>query len=59
MQILGGLLFLWGLADFILSWIGTDLYWELGVTVPEDIYPFTAWIAMGIGGLLYQAGRKS
>ena len=58
MQVFGSLLFIWGVLDFVLSWMGIDLYWEVGVDVPEDIYPFTAWIAMGLGALLFQSGRK-
>lgn len=59
MQVFGVLLMVWGLADFILSWMGTDVYWELGINIPTVIWPFTAWIAIGIGGLLYRSGSKS
>ena len=44
---------LWGFADMGLSWLGTDLYWEIGIQLSETIYPFTHWIAMGIGYAIY------
>ena len=53
MKILGILLMLWGFADMGLSWLGTDLYWEIGIQLSETIYPFTHWIAMGIGYAIY------
>ena len=58
MQIVGALLFIWGFADFALSWNNVDLYYEVGINVPADVYPYTAWIAMLIGGLIYRSGSK-
>ena len=53
MKIIGIILILWGIADLGLSWADTDLYSEIGITLSESIYPFTHWIAMGIGFVLY------
>ena len=47
MKIIGIVLMIWGFADFGLSWLGTDLYWEIGIELSDGIYPFTHWIAMG------------
>jgi hypothetical protein len=59
MSAIGALLILWGLADFGLSWMEIDIYYEVfNYYVPDNIYPFTAWIAMIIGGILFQAGKK-
>lgn len=58
MQVIGVLLIVWGIADFALSWNNIDLYQEIGIDVPIDIYPYTAWIAMIIGGLIYRIGSK-
>ena len=59
MKIVGIILIVWGIADLGLSWAGTDLYWEIGVKLPEWIYSFTHWIAMGIGYAIYSIGKPS
>ncbi|MDB3950177.1 hypothetical protein N9403_00925 [Gammaproteobacteria bacterium] len=53
MKIVGILLIIWGFADLGLSWVGTDLYYEIGIELSDAIYPFTHWIAMGIGYGIY------
>ena len=53
MKIVGILLIIWGFADLGLSWLEIDLYWEIGIKLPNTIYPFTHWIAMGIGYGIY------
>mgnify|MGYP004133774781 CR=1 FL=1 len=59
MKIVGILLVIWGLADLGLSWAGTDLYYAIGIELSDAIYPFTHWIAMGIGSGIYAlAGSK-
>ena len=58
MQVIGALLVIWGIADFALSWNNVDLYYEIGINVPADIYPYTAWVAIFIGGLIYRMGSK-
>ena len=52
MKIAGYLFIGLGIVDVGLSWIGIDLYWEIGINLPDWLYPMTGFIAMGIGGLL-------
>ena len=59
MKIVGIILIVWGFADLGLSWAGTDLYWKIGIELPDVIYPFTHWIAMGIGYAIYRIGKPS
>ena len=56
LKFIGGILIAWGILDFGLSWAGTDLYGEIGITIPELIYPFTAYIAGIIGFILMKIG---
>lgn len=56
MKIAGILLIIWGVADFGLSWMGIDLYGEIGIQLPAIIYPFTAYIAGAIGYGIFAAG---
>ena len=57
MKIFGILLIIWGFADLGLSWNQVDLYYEIGINLPNSIYPFTHWIAMGIGYGFYSAAK--
>ena len=57
MKIFGIFLIIWGFADLGLSWMGTDLYWLFGIRLSDAIYPFTHWIAMGIGYGIYAASE--
>jgi len=41
-----------------LSWNEIDLYYEIGINVPADIYPYTAWVAIFIGGVIYRMSSK-
>ena len=59
MKIVGIILIVWGIADLGLNWAGTDLYWKIGIELSEGIYPFTHWIAMGIGYAIYSIGKPS
>ena len=56
MQVIGALLVIWGIADFALSWNEIDLYYEIGINVPADIYPYTAWVAV-VAKILNTFGR--
>jgi hypothetical protein len=58
MKIIGIILIIWGIADFALSWMETDLYFEIGIMLPDIIYPFTAWIAMGIGFAIFSMDKS-
>ena len=53
-KIVGVILILWGIADFGLSWVGTDIYLEIGINLPGWLYyPWTAWIALGMGFAIF------
>ena len=58
LKIIGGLLVVWGVLDFALSWMGTDLYAEIGITIPDSIWEYTPYIVIVIGFVLISAGRK-
>tara|TARA_E500000331_G_scaffold335354_1_gene361408 strand:+ start:230 stop:916 length:687 start_codon:yes stop_codon:yes gene_type:complete len=58
LKTIGGLLVAWGVLDFVLSWMGTDLYAEIGITIPDAIWEYTAYIVGGIGFALFAAGQK-
>jgi len=58
MKIIGIILIVWGFSDLGLSWAGTDLYSEIGIQLSDTIYPFTHWIAMGIGYAIYSIGKR-
>ena len=56
-QLVGGAIVVWGFIDLGMSWAGTDVWWDwLGVDV-GGLFPFTHWIAFGVGGVMtYAAG---
>ena len=58
LKIIGGLIIAWGVLDFGLSWMNTDLYGEIGIKVSKFIYPYTAYIAGIIGWGVYALGNK-
>lgn len=57
-KILGGLLVVWGAADFLLSLQGTDLWGMVGVTLPDIIWSYSHYIAIGAGALLFSVGSS-
>ena len=59
MKIAGILLIILGIADFGLSWIGIDLYGEIGIQLSSTIYPYTPFIASGIGYAILSAGSAA
>ena len=59
MKIIGVILILWGIADFGLSWIDRDLYLEIGINVPDWLWQWTAWIAIGIGSVIFSLGKPN
>jgi hypothetical protein len=52
MIIIGGLLIALGILDFGLSWVGVDLYGELGIPLSGFLYENSAYFAGVLGGLL-------
>jgi hypothetical protein len=59
MKIIGILLILLGVADFGLSYVGTDLYFEVGIQLPEWLYQWTPMIAGGIGYAILSIAKPS
>ena len=59
-KILGGLIFLWGLLDTILSYTGDgDLWYQLfGIILPDPFYQFAGIAAMVIGGIIFSLGNR-
>ncbi len=56
-KILGGALIAWAVADFGLSYMGTDVWYDwLGIQLPEVIYRFSAMIVGVIGGVVWKLG---
>lgn len=59
MRILGMCLVALGLVDLGASWImQVDIYGEMGIIVPDAIYPFTPWIAVAVGTAIMRAGAN-
>jgi hypothetical protein len=56
MKIVGFLLIGLGALDVGLSYIGIDIYWEIGIYVPDWLYEWTGFIPMTIGVLLLLTG---
>lgn len=58
LSIIGGAIVVWGFIDLGMSWAGTDVYYDwLGIDV-GGLYPFTHWIAFGVGGVLAFIGNQ-
>ena len=56
LKAIGALVFLWGLADLVLSWMGTDLWGSVGIQLPDLIWQFSHYVAMGIGFAIFSMG---
>ena len=63
-KILGGLIFLWGLIDTILSYTdGGDLWYQLlgiylPLYVPDLVYQYSGIAAMILGGVIFSIGNR-
>ena len=59
-KILGGLIFLWGLLDTILSYTGDgDLWYQLlGIILPDPFYQYSGIAAMVLGGVIFSIGNR-
>ena len=59
-KILGGLIFLWGLLDTILSYTGDgDLWYQLfGIILPDPLYQYSGIAAMVLGGVIFSIGNR-
>jgi len=60
MQAFGSLLFMWGGLDWFMSFQDVDVYYDwFGIYLPDAIYNYSHWIAMGVGSILFTAGSQS
>ncbi len=60
MQVFGVLLFMWGGLDWFMSGQEVDVYDDwFGIYLPDAIYNFSHWIAMGLGSILFTATNQS
>jgi len=60
MQGFGALLIIWGILDYIMGELGTDVYYDwFGIYLPDSIYSFSHWIFIAIGTFLIGAGKAS
>ena len=59
MRIIGLLLIIFGVADFALSWIGIDVWYDwFGISLPSWLYFFSAFIEVAIGTALMKSGKE-
>jgi hypothetical protein len=58
LRIIGGLLIVWGILDFGLSFIGTELYGEIGIKLPVVLSTYSPFIVGAIGAALYALGGE-
>jgi hypothetical protein len=59
MRIIGLLLIIFGIADFALSWIEIDVWYDwFGISLPSWLYYFSALIEVTIGTALMNSGEK-
>ncbi|MCX6443237.1 MAG: hypothetical protein NTW43_03575 [Actinobacteria bacterium] len=59
MQGFGVLIFFLGVLDYFMAQSGVDIYYDwFGITLPDQIYVYSHWIAMGLGFTLFTLGRN-
>jgi hypothetical protein len=56
MKIIGVIVILWSFADLGLSLLGTDLYWVIGINLPDWLYMWTFMITLVIGAIFFTWG---
>lgn len=60
MKIIGGLFIAFGIVDFVADKTGHDMWAEwLGIQLPDILYRFSAFIAIGIGYAIIKYGSES
>jgi len=60
MRLIGLLLVIFGITDFAMSWMGTDVWADwLGIQLPEWLYYFTAIIEVAIGSAMMRMGGNN
>ena len=58
MKIIGVIVILWSFADLGLSLLGTDLYWVIGINLPDWLYMWTFMITLVIGAIFFTWGTQ-
>jgi hypothetical protein len=59
MQGFGVLLFFWGVLDYFMGESGVDVYYDwFGIYLPDAIFNYSHWIAMGLGSILFATGKR-
>jgi hypothetical protein len=59
MQGFGVLLFFWGVLDYFMGESGVDVYYDwFGIYLPDEIFNYSHWIAMGLGSILFATGKR-
>ena len=58
MKIIGVIVILWSFADLGLSLLGTDLYWVIGINLPDWLYMWTFMITLVIGAIFFTLGTQ-
>ena len=56
LKFIGSIIAIFGLGDILLSFIGIDIYAEMGIILPGWLYMFTGIIAMVVGSVIYGMG---
>lgn len=60
MQGFGTLLFMWGGLDWFMGSQDVDIYYDwFGVYLPDAIYNYSHWLAMGLGSMIFAAGSQN
>ena len=58
MKIIGVIVILWSFADLGLSLLGTDLYWVIGINLPDWLSMWTFMITLVIGAIFFTWGTQ-
>jgi len=57
MRSIGALLVIFGIVDLVGAFfLEFDVWYELGVELPDTLWSFSAWIEIGLGCFLYKMG---
>lgn len=60
MEGFGALLFMWGVLDYFMGLQEIDVYYDwFGIYLPDGIYNYSHWLAMGLGSIIFTAGKQS
>jgi hypothetical protein len=51
---------MWGGLDFFMGLQEVDVYFDwFGIYLPDAIYSYSHWIAMGLGSIIFAAGKQN